>query len=279
MTNNQTPDCAICRIGGGVGNIVENLERAAVASSKYNIDSCFLYWRHGTPLVGESTLDELFDLKSIKCFKTKFASINDIQAKQLSDKVGRSGIVPRLVKYLTIIKDGQYLKKTADIEIATCDPELMSQLWREIRLSILVRKIADDFASANITPSSLGVHVRRTDNRIVPVVTTEKIFRFVDRLMEKSYNRIFLATDDSSEEKKFIERYGKLVVFTNKSTNLRWNTPGRRRELVTIDTYKEALIDMLVLGGCKTIVGSCASSFSFRAVKLSVNKSELIIAS
>jgi hypothetical protein len=277
MTNSQTPDCAICRIGGGVGNIAYNLERASVASSTYNIDSCFLYWRHGTPLIGESTLDELFDLKSIKCVKTKFTSINDIQAKQLSDRIGHGRIIPRLVKYLTVIRDSQLSKKTTNIEITTCDPELISQLWREIRSSILVRKIADDFASANITTKTIGVHVRRTDHRAANTVSTNMFFLAIDVLLDANHDKIFLATDDESEEKKFLSRYGKSVVFTDKSTKYRWDTPGRRRNLVTLDTYKEAFVDMLVLGHCGVIFGSLGSSFSTCSVKLSSNKPELII--
>ena len=277
MTNNKTQDFAICRIAGGVGNIVYNLERAAVASSTYSFDSCFLCWRHGTPLVGEITLDELFDLKVIKCFKTKFISLNDIQEKQLLGRVGGRRVVPLLVKYLTIIRGDKTFRKTTNIETSTCDTELISQLWKEIRSSILVRKIADDFASANITTKTIGVHVRRTDHRAANAVSTNMFFLAIDGLLDTNHDKIFLATDDAAEEKKFLSRYGKSVVFIDKSTQYRWDTPGRRRSLVTLDTYKEAFVDMLVLGHCGVILGSLGSSFSTGSVKLSSNKPELII--
>lgn len=277
--NNQPADCAVCRIGGGVGNILESLQCSAIAAHTYGVDICFLYWRHGTPLVNQNTLDSLFDFNAVSCLNVKLISLDDLAAQELANGVSRDRVIPRLVKYLIAIKAGVVLKRTTRIEQKNYPPELLAKLWKQLRSAILVSKTADDFALDNITPATLGVHVRRTDSRVLPIVTTEKIFHLVDCQLGKDCNRIFLATDDSDEEKKFLGRYGKLVVFTNKSTNLRWNTPGRRRELVTIDTYKEALIDMLVLGGCKNIVGSCVSSFSSGAVKLSTVNSELTITS
>ena len=152
--------------------------------------------------------------------------------------------------------------------------------WGNVRLSILTAPIANTFIQKHITPSTLGIHVRRTDFARLgrPLSTSQMFFEAIDKVLPQC-DKIFLATDDSREERRFCRRYGNRIIFTNKSENIRWSGPGRRPGMITWNTYNEALVDMLIMGNCKEIFGSQGSTFSSCSALLSPHNSKLTIIS
>lgn len=116
----------------------------------------------------------------------------------------------------------------------------------------------------------LGVHIRNTDNiseyerwavrsshkfDIRQISKMEGFEREMDHWADKA--SIFLATDHDEIEKKFKARYGARIVTWPKTF---LPISGNRRARST--TIEVALMDMLLLGACRHILGTYYSSFS-----------------
>jgi hypothetical protein len=103
----------------------------------------------------------------------------------------------------------------------------------------------------HLADGSLGVHVRRTDHkRSIEASQTADFFAVLDaRPVDE---RFFLSTDDENELAAFENRYGKrLLHYRNRSLI--------RNESAAIE---DALINMMLLSRCTSIVGSGGSIFS-----------------
>lgn len=274
ITSNKPSDCAVCFINGGVGNIIRNIERAIKETKNIGLKVCFLYWGHRTPLIGNKTLDDLFNLQRLSSCGIQLLAIDDAFVNQFEVNNGGESVLPSRRGFLKVVESEKLISK-----IPKPNEQCYSQdFWGDVRLSILIAPIADAFTHKHITSSTLGVHVRRTDFARLgrPLSTNQMFFESIDKVLPQ-YDKIFLATDDHREERRFQRRYGDRIVFTNKSENVRWSGPGRRPGMITWSTYNEALVDMLILGNCKEIFGSQGSTFSSCSALLSLNHSKLTI--
>lgn len=113
----------------------------------------------------------------------------------------------------------------------------------------------------------IGVHIRGTDN--LQALEGSPLASFVVRMEQELARapdtRFFLATDDPQTERMVKERFPGLVVSRTKVF-------ARDRAV----GVRDALVDMLVLSGCGSILGSHWSSFTEVAAELGGVKVEIV---
>lgn len=102
--------------------------------------------------------------------------------------------------------------------------------------------------------STIGIHIRRTDN--VNAINYSPTSLFLDRIREdikaEPTIKYYLATDDPIEESVFVSEFGdRIVIFKKHSLD--------RNDPVAIT---DAVIDLYNLSRCRKIYGSYFSSFS-----------------
>lgn len=106
---------------------------------------------------------------------------------------------------------------------------------------------------------AIGFHIRRTDNR--QAIDGSPLELFLDKagaeIARNPGSKIYLATDDNGVKRLFSSRWPRNIV-TSAAQADRRSTPGMR----------QALVEMLVLGGCHEILGSFYSSYSEAAALL-----------
>jgi hypothetical protein len=112
-----------------------------------------------------------------------------------------------------------------------------------------------------------GLHIRHTDNvgaypfweKNVPDFRPERISQvegFMD-VIASSSDHFFLSTDDAEVEKKILSRFpGRVTVFPKI-----YRDPIAKVRLRT-STIREALVEMILLGRCRSLIGTYFSSFS-----------------
>lgn len=102
--------------------------------------------------------------------------------------------------------------------------------------------------------NTIGLHIRRTDNTESVKYSPTELFltKVEEELKGDSRVKVYLATDDPSEEPAFIARFGDNVIIYHKHSL-------DRNNLVAI---QDALVDLYNLSHCKKIYGSYCSSFS-----------------
>ena len=105
----------------------------------------------------------------------------------------------------------------------------------------------------------LGVHIRYTDLK-VPI---EKILIKLDQCMKSGeYHSLFLATDNVDIEKKIVQKYSNVVV-SNKRFNLsRQQLHDANSTDQKVDGAREALIDMVALSRCNSLMYCSRSTFA-----------------
>ncbi len=105
-----------------------------------------------------------------------------------------------------------------------------------------------------LPPSTVGVHVRRTDNKnSIDVSTLDRFIECMKTcLLEQPETTFLLATDDADVESHLHEVFPRKII-----TFKKWAYD--RGQKVAI---QEALIDLLLLSKCHKILGSHYSSFS-----------------
>lgn len=119
----------------------------------------------------------------------------------------------------------------------------------------------------------IGVHIRRTDNRVsIQDSPTELFCRILDAHLHKDPAvRFYIATDDPSLRLFFAEKYNtqKEVVFFNDSDALRRDTA---------EGIKAAYVELLTLSLTERIYGSSGSSYSETAAALKNIPLEIVTA-
>ncbi len=102
--------------------------------------------------------------------------------------------------------------------------------------------------------NTIGLHIRRTDNANAVKYSPTSLFfaKVEEELKANPQMKFYLATDDPSEEKAFIEKFGESVLIYRKHS-LDRNNPI---------AIKDALVDLYNLSHCRKIYGSYWSSFS-----------------
>jgi len=263
--------CAVFTIGGGIGNWCFNIVDAVVHSVRTQQTKCYLFfWQRRRSPHLHGRLQDVLNLDSISQFGPSFSQLSNEQAHDLAHFAAADAAWSHRTKHMVLIESGKTSFITMRITPKTYHAALARKVWLALEPEKTVLDTANILASELIYPTTLGVHVRRTDHgKAISKSTTEKFFKEVDAKLDVSHDRIFLATDDDSIEKEFTERYGSLVCFSKKSSAKRWGNIYARSRFITIDTYKEGLIDIVLLGKCNVILGSFNSSFSKAAAKMS----------
>jgi hypothetical protein len=147
-----------------------------------------------------------------------------------------------------------------------------------------ISEAAASFSRARGLAGALGVHIRHTDNvdvhaaqrftnpRLAPerVSTIDGFLQAIRAHVETM--PVFLATDNPAIERQCREEFGEALITYPKSYTFEWPgasdladgpPPGRRRTTSVAD----ALVEMLLLGSCRRVIGTYFSSFSkFAAV-------------
>lgn len=121
----------------------------------------------------------------------------------------------------------------------------------------------------NFNPSTIGIHIRRTDHyEAIEKTPIEKFIRKMDEeLAINEYTNFYLATDDFVVKEKIVFYFGKEKIIINDGDLNRKSKAGM---LI-------AAVDLYCLSNCYKIYGSYRSSFSYVAAK--INNSNLIIPS
>jgi hypothetical protein len=131
-------------------------------------------------------------------------------------------------------------------------------------LQKLIQKEVDKFLKPTI-----GVHVRRTDNRIsIEKSTTQLFIKTISDLLEKDNNQLFyLSTDDLETENQFKKKFGGYIINQNNKDFKRDTKSG----------IESAVIDLYALSETKNILGSYYSTFSDIAAKIKNIPLEIIV--
>jgi hypothetical protein len=125
----------------------------------------------------------------------------------------------------------------------------------------------DAFSARHAFNRWCGVHIRQTDNvgaypsweKNAPAFRTDRISR-VDGFAEfiaHSTDRVFLSTDNPEVERLILAQAGDRVVVFPKA----YREPLAKVRIRT-SSIREALVEMLLLGRCRRVVGTYFSSFS-----------------
>jgi hypothetical protein len=136
--------------------------------------------------------------------------------------------------------------------------EIVQVVLREyLRPTSEIQARADDFVARH--QPMIGVHVRHSDMRMDAPIS--RCFDRIDTLRDDCH--LFVATDNSDVLIEFEQRYGQRVVASDKwypapdaAAHQNENCPDRT------ENGKAALLDMLVLARCETLLRHEGSTFS-----------------
>lgn len=138
---------------------------------------------------------------------------------------------------------------------ALCDyPTMLINLLRPIPL--LQQRI--DRITAQFSPATIGVHIRRTDHRQAILSSPDEAFerRMREEIQKNPTTNFFLATDDAQVKERFCRTFGERI--------LTQHTDYRRS---TTEGIFGAVIDLYALAKTQKIFGSFYSSFSGSAAE------------
>ena len=126
-----------------------------------------------------------------------------------------------------------------------------------------VQRLIDE-RTADFTPNTIGIHIRRTDHQqAIDESPIELFFEAIDKETQQyekaqpptggtgSGATIYLATDDEATKDALRKRYGKRVITSNAKAT---------RE--STDGIRDALVEMYALSRTRHIYGSAGSTFS-----------------
>ena len=161
------------------------------------------------------------------------------------------------------------LEQYTSIYIDTCHalaPYKAEDVRRYFAPLPVIQKRIDGITS-NFTEKTIGVHIRRTDNRMAIKHSPLSLFRKrIDRMLnEGKAEQIFLCTDDENVRSYLKELYGNLLI--TRSIELRRDT---------FQGIRDAVIDLWSLSKTSYILGSHYSSFSDTAAELGGASLEII---
>ena len=113
--------------------------------------------------------------------------------------------------------------------------------------------------SARFNDSTIGVHIRRSDNANAIRYSPTSAFEGAMAQAIQADPRVsfFLTTDCPTTEATFAERFGKRVI-----------TRGRRISRDSVEGMRDAVVDLFVLSRTRRIFGSYYSTFSETAASL-----------
>lgn len=133
--------------------------------------------------------------------------------------------------------------------------EFLQQIF--VPNTLLAQKIAQTIAS--FTPDTIGIHIRRTDNR--QSITESPLTAFHKRMDQALANgeadRLFLCTDDLAVREHLVATYADRILCRRIKL---------RRD--STEAIQDAVVDLWCLSRTKLILGSYYSSFSDTAAEL-----------
>ena len=163
--------------------------------------------------------------------------------------------VMRPLRPLLILFDDRY-KTMSNVEI------LRDTAKRYLQPCDRVQGLLDQFTKTHFQPRMLGVHIRATDMQ----APTEKILRVVQRqIREQDCNGVFCATDNADVEDRVRSMFPNVVTLPKGMARggipLHYDPEcGDRVERAT-----QALVDILLLSKCNSLVYASRSSFGYVA--------------
>lgn len=125
-----------------------------------------------------------------------------------------------------------------------------------------ITQLVDQFVQSNFRPNMLGLHIRSTDLQ-APV---EKLLSLASRVAkERQCEGVFVATDNGEVETRARQMLPNVVTLPKKlpkgAIPLHYDPECQDR----IETASQALVDMLLLSRCPTLVYASRSSFAYVA--------------
>lgn len=121
------------------------------------------------------------------------------------------------------------------------------------------------FHDAFLPARTVGIHVRRTDNKSAIFRSSDKAYlREGDRLMDRGHH-LFLATDNEETLAMMQKHYGDKLISYPKSSALKHRWP---KKSFNIQDITEDLVDLWLLASCEFVTGSIESSYSRVAILL-----------
>lgn len=133
------------------------------------------------------------------------------------------------------------------------------ELRRLFKPSARVEAVCQEWTS-RFTGSTLGVHIRRTDNAMsIKHSPTDLFIDEIDKWIESygSQARVFLATDDEPTKKELAHRFDSQLI-----------TNSRAASRTTLQGMVDGAAEMFALSRCASIIGSHYSSYSEMAAAI-----------
>jgi len=153
---------------------------------------------------------------------------------------------------------GCYYKENDIIkEINTWEfPDISKEQILEYLNSLIIKKEIMEKVNEFDLKNAVGIHCRRNEFRLnneKNKSTNELFFKKMDKIIAKNKDvHFFLATDSKKTEEEFYDKYVWRII-TYPKLNL-----DRERS----DTIIEAMIELILLSKCNTILGSYLSTYS-----------------
>lgn len=121
---------------------------------------------------------------------------------------------------------------------------------RNIKIIKPLINSANEYSQVN---NSIGIHIRRTDHLNCIAASPLPAFEeLVSKLLAENPDcKIFIATDEFSVKRGFMERWGDSII-----------SPVRLMGRRSVEQQQAGIIDWLLLHKCKKIYASAGSSFS-----------------
>lgn len=187
--------------------------------------------------------------------RRRFALAVDDASSPMLDILHGDSSDDRLRELLAAVTSSRDILIQGGTNIYHYSPELYRRLFRlKANLQERVENIV-----AGLGGNAVGVHIRRTDNRMSIENSPETIFeKAMLRELEKApLTKFYLATDSEDVKARFKAQFGEHVLVSQSVA---------RRD--TLDGIEDAAVEMFVLANTTKIYGSFYSSFSEAAAML-----------
>lgn len=232
---------------------------SAVQLAKARGDGLCVLWAKGPGMLDRAT--PLFDMQSQ--FGFEFVDVVDnkydtVMSKFNADTPNWYGIQSFRSGKDVMVKRMLDAPAGANIFIETCDAFMSGLDYSWIHPSAEVSQRMNETRRC-LEGEYIGVHIRRTDNRISRIYSPLYLFdAVIDRELQGRENaRIFLATDDDETKEYLVARHGSFVV-------TRRGLAPRHAE----DGILDGFVDLLLLSEAAKLFGSRGSSFSKVAAQI-----------
>lgn len=162
--------------------------------------------------------------------------------------------------------------------------EMVISSKKNLQLLPWIENMVEEFSISHDLRCIKAVHIRQTDNvhgyktwsRYSKKFTLDKVSNlsgfekyFQDTLKKEPLTKFFLATDNQKVEEYFYRLFPDQILtypksYSQKSMQMKfsWSKLKFQRQFHRTSSIADALIEMLLLGKCSSIVGTYYSSFS-----------------